>query len=560
MARLITEVKLALQGGSRTIGFGAGPITILVGPNNSGKTTLLREIHTYLQNPSAQRQFRLLQAISLFEPSRETWFSRMQEIGVQVGEGQHGAERFARTLRLPVLGRVDYGEQLRSGAYSFTNAQIRNTWLAAQTAYIDADNRTGILPQGPLNLAERGAQSLIGRLFANDQLREQVRAIVHRAFQKFLVIDPRDTNNAFLRLSGTAPDSSRERSLDEANLNYLDQADMVSSLSHGVRSFVSQVCFMFEPRLKLIVVDEPEISLSQPLAYALGEELAKLSAQNDVQVFAATHSEAFLMGCVSSGQSVEILRLSRDSMGTANAMCVSPSDLRPLFRKPLLRSSQTVSALFHNAAVVTEGDPDRAFYEEVNRRLKGKGARHIRDAAFLRAQNKQTVYEVLGPLRKFGVPTAAIVDVDVFKEGGENWTRILDAIEVPPPLRQSFESPRMEIAREIRRLTDSGTDPKRMGGIACFDAPIRETAEDLIARLAERGFFVVAGGELESWLKTLEATGHGPSWLVNVFTKMGDDPSAEGFVGPDQVLTDVWEFVAKIADWCANPARLGMPQ
>jgi hypothetical protein len=42
--------------------------------------------------------------------------------------------------------------------------------------------------------------------------------------------------------------------------------------------------------------------------------------------------------------------------------------------------------------------------------------------------------------------------------------------------------------------------------------------------------FVVPNGELESWLKSLKARGHGPSWLVEVFEKMGDkNPTIKEF-------------------------------
>lgn len=560
MARLVNEVKLKFSGApDQQVSVGAGPITIVVGPNNAGKTTLLREIQAFMQEPGRPRTFQMLHSVSLTHPTRDVWIDRMRDIGAVVGEIEREGTRLPSKFRLPVVGMVELGDQLRSDRFRFVAEPIREIWLRTQVGYIDADNRAGLLPHGPLDLAGRGVHSVIGRLFANDEVRERVRQIVYRAFQKYLVIDPRDTNNAFLRLAGTAPDPSRERSLDEANLNYLDRADLVTAQSHGVRSFVSQVCIMFEPRLSLIIVDEPEISLSQPLAYALGEELAKLSSQNDVQVIAATHSEAFLMGCIGSGQSVEILRLARESGGVAKGMRLSPEALRPLFRRPLLRSAHTMSALFHNSAVVTEGDPDRAFYEEINRRLKACGLPYIQDGVFLRAQNKQTVCEVLAPLRMFGVPAAAIVDIDVFKEGGTNWSRILEAIQVPHPSRPSFESQRAQIAAEITRLEAAGTDPKRSGGTSCFSPPVKATADELIERLAKRGFFVVAQGELESWLKTTGSRGHGPSWLVDMFTRMGDDPDAPDYIKPSAPLSDVWRFIADVAEWCSRADRQGMP-
>jgi len=64
---------------------------------------------------------------------------------------------------------------------------------------------------------------------------------------------------------------------------------------------------------------------------------------------------------------------------------------------------------------------DRAFYDEMNRRLELK-SRGIKDALFLNGQNKQTIYRLIQPLRRLGIPAAAVVDLDMIKESGNNWT------------------------------------------------------------------------------------------------------------------------------------------
>ena len=75
--------------------------------------------------------------------------------------------------------------------------------------------------------------------------------------------------------------------------------------------------------------------------------------------------------------------------------------------------------------------------------------------------------------------------------------------------------------------------------------------------MREYGLFVVRGGELESWLPQLEAFGHGPKWLIDVFQKMGEDPSTQGYVRPG--VDDVWSFMAEIRQWFSNPKRKGIP-
>ena len=98
---------------------------------------------------------------------------------------------------------------------------------------------------------------------------------------------------------------------------------------------------------------------------------------------------------------------------------------------------------------------------------------------------------------------------------------------------------------------------KRDGGVAILDNSDKEAANNLFDQIADYGLFVVRSGELESWLKHLGPTGHGPGWLVQVFEKMGENPDDAGYVKPNG--GDVWQFVETIGTWLQNPKRKGIP-
>lgn len=111
---------------------------------------------------------------------------------------------------------------------------------------------------------------------------------------------------------------------------------------------------------------------------------------------------------------------------------------------------------------------------------------------------------------------------------------------------------------QIKAKVDAtGLDIRRDGGLDVLSAGDREAADNLCETLREYGLFVVRRGELESWLRRLGASGHGPRWLIDIFQKMGEDPSAEGYVRPG--VDDVWSFMAEIREWFSNPKRKGIP-
>ncbi len=98
---------------------------------------------------------------------------------------------------------------------------------------------------------------------------------------------------------------------------------------------------------------------------------------------------------------------------------------------------------------------------------------------------------------------------------------------------------------------------KRQGGLAILSGADKQAAEDLLNQLKQYGIFVVPGGELESWMNGLGATGHGPSWLIDIFERMGEDPGNANYVRPS--TGDVWAFVHDIRSWLVDPARKGIP-
>jgi hypothetical protein len=224
-------------------------------------------------------------------------------------------------------------------------------------------------------------------------------------------------------------------------------------------------------------------------------------------------------------------------------------------RNPLLRSTGVLSGLFYEFVVVTESDADRAFYQEINERLlRFKPDWGIPNCLFINAQNKQTVQTIIRPLRQLGIPAVGIVDIDVLKEGGTVWANLLSSANIPEITLNSLATFRQAVKQAMDK---SGKDMKRDGGLAILESSEREAAKNLLSQLSEYGIFVVPGGELESWLKLLDASGHGPSWLINIFEKMGEDSEASNFLKPSD--NDVWLFMKSVKNWLIDSNRKGIP-
>ena len=345
-----------------------------------------------------------------------------------------------------------------------------------------------------------------------------------------------------------------ERGIHKEAVEFHSKALLIDQASDGVKAFAGIVTEVIAGDPRVILIDEPEAFLHPALASKLALEVAKAAKVADKRVFVSTHSPAFVMGCIQSGAPINIVRLTYRG-GVATARVLPSQEILELMRHPLLRSTGVLSGLFYEFVVVTESDADRAFYQEINERLlQFKPEWGIPNCLFINAQNKQTVQTIIRPLRQLGIPAAALVDVDALKEGGQTWTNLLTSANMPPALHGGLANMRSTVKAA---MDATGLDMKRHGGIAILPATDREAAEQLLKQVEEYGIFMVPTGELESWLKPLGATGHGPAWLVDIFQKMGEDPTAGGYVFPKD--DDVWRFIASIKGWLVDPNRRGIP-
>lgn len=144
--------------------------------------------------------------------------------------------------------------------------------------------------------------------------------------------------------------------------------------------------------------------------------------------------------------------------------------------------------------------------------------------------------------------------MDRVDDGGLSWSNLLSSADVPQLSHGAFATLRAAVKKA---MDATGKDMKREGGLAILSGADRQAAEDLFNQLRQYGIFAIPGGELESWMKGLGASGHGPSWLIDVFERMGEDPSHANYVRPS--VGDVWEFVRDIKSWLVDPARKGIP-
>jgi hypothetical protein len=574
-----------------------------VGPNNSGKSLLLREIESYAegrQNPHTglglDFERKILDQFDPQLPGREEAEQLLRSRKVENSDLGPTPPGYLRVYKIDLVydqyqGRHGYIQKdipltdTLGGIETFhSNPQeirhnpvmllmILQHFVSLFTIRLDGSTRLALTEPRLGGDIKAHAQNHFWALAQNEQARARLRKITYDAFGRYFVIDPTSMQTFRVSMSDTEPPPHTELYLGPEGREFFSCATDIADLSDGIKAFTGLVAAVLSADFRVMLVDEPEAFLHPVLVRKLGRRLTELASNREGNVLAATHSPDFLMGCVEAGN-VNVIRLTY-RREVPSARILPANDLRGMMRDPLLRSTGVLSALFHEGAVVCEGDSDRAFYQEINYRLLTAGSEGPEDSngieeseeheepegidntIFLSAQNKSTIQKIVQPLRAMGIPSAAVVDIDVFKESS-TFKTLLKAVFVPQTSVNVWGAHRGELHSMLKA---KDTEYQR-GGIDLLDPGDRESAETLINNLAEYGIFVVPVGDLEMWLGAwLSALGEKPrkdNWVPRVFELMGSDPTDANYLKPQE--GDVWDFMRKVAEWIANPNRKGMPE
>lgn len=533
------------------------PITVFVGPNNSGKSKVLIEIETFCRNGQLNSTNVILEELDftpLNNPEAEltnhTLPPRRNEAlppeNIFFGK-ENTRHQIGRQNLLNILSNISASKHPYCVYY-----------VSFNTIRIDGGSRINLIQQQSAGDLQSDPVNSLQVLFKNNAKRQELRRIIFDAFKKYFVIDPTNLGTLRIRLSDTVPTNDmQERGIHEDAVEFHNKALDITLASDGVKAFTGIMTTIIAGDPKVILIDEPEAFLHPSLAANLGKEVSNSVNGSFKNLFVSTHSANFLMGCIQSGTPLNIVRLTY-SNNVPTARILPSEKVLKLMRHPLLRSTGVLNGLFYEYVIVTEADSDRAFYQEINERLLAfSPLKGIPNCLFLNAQNKQTIHEIMKPLREMGIPCAAIVDVDVVKDGGATWTNLLKSAFVPEVTINATGVSRGNIKTKFEAKLP--VNFKTQGGVDVLDTADKEACNNLFDQMDEYGIFTVRKGELESWLKVLGATsGHSPDWLVEIFEKLGEDPTTTSYVKP--TTGDVWDFIGKIKNWFGNPTRKGTPE
>lgn len=533
------------------------PITIIIGPNNSGKSQTLKEIESWCRGETPDKL--LLKRLSCSLPkSFEEAMEMLKPIIASPPPGHPINQDHTYIYRAPIrsgentMSSYVNHEELKSYLKEGNSRpNIYHYFVRFFTLRLDGRTRFDLIADKPTGLLETPPQNLLWALFVDEESTEKIRQFTEEAFGKYFVIDPTGMQQFRIRLSNRNPAGIIEsQSIGKEAREFYQKTVPIAQCGDGICASVGLACAVMSFS-RILLIDEPEAFLHPTLAHKVGNFLSKTAREKNASLIIATHSPDFLMGCLKNSSEICIVRLT-NFKDQPTARSIAPEKINDLIKDPLIRSSNTLKAFFHHSVIVTESDSDRAFYEEVNYRLLQCG-RGVTDCFFINAQNWQTIPRIIAPLREAGIPAAAIFDFDVlFHDDFNKISRFfLDD-------KAFLENKRNTLLGKLKPLSEEIEKTLKEKGIKAFDLELQRDILAFLAEIANYGIFIVPIGALEQWLSKLhDKKISKKNWLPDMFERMGSDSQSDDYVFPDN--DDVWNFIDKINEWITNPNRLGIP-
>ncbi|EOD69059.1 ATP-dependent nuclease [Amycolatopsis vancoresmycina] len=525
----------------------ADGLTVIVGPNNVGKSLLLRELGTQLALQAGQQAHppnRILRQVAIDSPMEYegflAWIRRTHPVREPESTGD---EAQIRTNSGTVL----------------TFSQIANAWEHLGRY----PGRLGVLcPLLVLQLSAHSSLSLpldgqafnpytqrptgMAQLLYQDREFERAMSdLLRRAFGEPLTVNRYATPEITLHVGEvTEPESAPPVSREY--LRQLNELPRLAEQGDGFRAFASILFALKTSHYPIVLIDEPEAFLHPPQAYLLGRFLAEEHAAGS-QVIVATHSADIIKGITSVRADVAITRLTRTG-ATNHVASIAPAKVRTLYDDPLVKYYPIVDGLFSRGVIVCEAESDCTYYRSVLE--AGTSAPGIH---FTHCNGKARVGRAVDALRSARVPVVAVLDIDflrddkdfaevVVAQGGDpeafakaraviensvqSWGRKVDRTAAKALVEAQFarsKAPSLS-SGEIAKIKEavspvSGWRQFKKYGVHHLSGDAVTAFEDLDRGLRELGIFVVPCGELErfhpdisgenkaEWLRTVLETG-----------------------------------------------------
>jgi AAA domain, putative AbiEii toxin, Type IV TA system len=347
-ARLLLD-ELSFSGGE-TVQIPKNAVVVIVGPNNSGKTQALLGIAQSIEN--AAHQPMVCKATIVGMGSQTDLAARLEPYRRTVNGNDHYTGPY-----------FDFGRGVL-GRWGPKPTKL-NELSKYFSVLLDTGSRLARCGPGPAHrVGVERPNDAFQLLYEDPDLEAKVSKIFREVFGADLIINSRAGAEIPLHVGERPKLATGEKEHSKSYIEKIAQLPRLNQQGDGMRSFGALLLAVKVMPRDIILIDEPEAFLHPPQERRIGRLLAEEQPEA-CQIVVATHSEDIIQGVLSGDVGrVIIVRVTRE--GNLNhAKQLNNAEVVELWKSPILRYSNILSGLFHEAVVITEADADCRFYDSI---------------------------------------------------------------------------------------------------------------------------------------------------------------------------------------------------
>lgn len=530
--------KITFSGGQE-FSFEPKEKVIIVGPNNSGKSQTLREIVKYASEGEKARPV-VLDSLEVNKTGTAGELKGYLEEHASIVEKHYRYKNWSFYADHTQMWEQPFLQHnLAPGFIRNIDANNRLTICQLQKSVSDTDQRTT-----PQHL-----------LYDSEALMKRISSLFRQAFGQDLMINYRGGSVIPIHV-GQIPPNDIGHPVSDPYVEAVKNNPPLHEQGDGVKSYAGILFEAVVSDIDITLIDEPEAFLHPPQMRRLGETLA---SEVKGQLFVATHSSDIMRGFLEGTKgSVRMLRIRRD--GNKNFVAeAAPDTVKELWNTPVLRYSNALEGVFHEQAILCEDHSDCRLFNAVADHLSETQAGPWLDTAYIPTGGKHAIPTIASILRKIGVPTKAVFDIDLLRSQddlkksveafGGNWAefaalwhKVNASVSNGMPVKSN-----QEIKASIKQIIDEAEPEnlpkgdiieamkhgsawslvKKVGPAGLPRGNARLDYNTLIQRLGEIGIYLVPVGEVEEFCPEMGV--HGPKFVNKVLTEVNlADEKLEG--------------------------------
>lgn len=539
--------ELSFKTGSDIINLKPRAINIFVGPNNSGKSRILKEIRDWLSGDSGE--IGILENIEFDFPETFEVLDDAYNITSMMQKDYYGNWFFGGYSNKPTQpfdmnttyesyfarqARV-YSSEWRN---TFSNAikqkskqQFLEFFGSLFFRYLGTEERLMICKSQTNYGLDNATKNYLSDVRFKHRALNELSKITQKLFDVDIALDTQTLGTRLCFRVGKDLDTLKHTNqLSEAEAKELYNKDMLDDQGDGIKNFVSVFLSLKCNDQGALLLDEPEAFLHPPLARQLGEIIGN-TADSDRPIFIATHSVEILKGILSKSSDVQIIRITRPRLNSNKFTFIQKETLNKVLETPLLRVSRVLEGIFCEKVVLTESEADELIYQEFIEKVFPESGLH-----FVHAQNKQTLGDIAQLYREIGVAFEILVDFDILREPKE-FTKLMTSIGIPIEMSSKFS----QYAAQLRVQVDNSVKEGNLSsdeieskqrkvrdkvyhkeGIRWFSEDLRSKIKDTLNVLDNYHLHILRSGELETFLEEygLDYLADKKSWVMNAINKI----------------------------------------